>query len=401
LAIESHAKKLEMPEASEGFFSIREVKSLEDMNKLLREFGGEPLEPAQLERENQEQQQQREEEEEILEGNEENAERTAELQKAEGSATGEERFDTFAQGLKGTLESKPADQSGKGIKEVVKESKEKEVPKETNSAQENNGKANNAKGKGKGKGKVNHGGDQDDEDDEDGDDGLFKFPRTRHIFDMGSATRDDLLFSPDDAKIFFNKGHVVTIEEKVDGANLGFSLGPNYEIRAQNRSHYVNASSHRQFGQLDSWIEEHRQGLLGILGIEEPGRFVLFGEWLAVKHSVFYSRLPSYFLAFDIYDKSEGKFLSRNEVRGKTESAGIPMVPTVFEGVLKNQQELLNFLEGNSRFTQGFLEGIYCRIDEGQFLKIRGKLVRPDFLQQIETSWTHQEFVKNKLDFSY
>jgi hypothetical protein len=39
--------------------------------------------------------------------------------------------------------------------------------------------------------------------------------------------------------------------------------------------------------------------------ILEPGRHILFGEWCRAQHSVFYSRLPDYFLAFDIWDRYE------------------------------------------------------------------------------------------------
>ena len=34
---------------------------------------------------------------------------------------------------------------------------------------------------------------------------------------------------------------------------------------------------------------------------------VLFGEWCLARHSVPYTRLPGYFIAFDIYSKRSGK----------------------------------------------------------------------------------------------
>jgi len=53
------------------------------------------------------------------------------------------------------------------------------------------------------------------------EDGLIKFPRTRHIFDSGgnAVGRDDLLMEANEAKIWYEA--VVTVEEKVDGSNLG------------------------------------------------------------------------------------------------------------------------------------------------------------------------------------
>ena len=32
-------------------------------------------------------------------------------------------------------------------------------------------------------------------------------------------------------------------------------------------------------------------------------KFILFGEWCYAQHSIFYDRLPDWFLGFDIYDK--------------------------------------------------------------------------------------------------
>ncbi len=45
----------------------------------------------------------------------------------------------------------------------------------------------------------------------------------------------------------------VVVQEKVDGANLGFSIDGDWNIRAQNRSHYVNAQTHVQFANLGSF----------------------------------------------------------------------------------------------------------------------------------------------------
>jgi atypical dual specificity phosphatase len=81
-----------------------------------------------------------------------------------------------------------------------------------------------------------------------------KFPRTYHLFEVqrGRIARDDLLMDETDAEPFFKEK--VTVEEKIDGSNLGFSLDPTtLRILAQNRSHYVTSQSHAQFKALDIW----------------------------------------------------------------------------------------------------------------------------------------------------
>ena len=158
---------------------------------------------------------------------------------------------------------------------------------------------------------------------------FFKFNRTRHIFDAGGngVTRDDLVMSKGESEMFLKKSLFV-IEEKVDGANIGFSIDKNFVVRAQNRSHYVNSASHKQFSTLDAWIEKHSQDLLKILN--PPGKYILFGEWLFAKHSVYYTGLPGHFLAFDIFDTERNCYLNvfeRNSIVNKGSS--IPIVRSI------------------------------------------------------------------------
>lgn len=189
---------------------------------------------------------------------------------------------------------------------------------------------------------------------------LFKFPRTKHLFDAGGSgvSRDDLLMDPGEEATFYSKkgkggrgkagptskdGHtptLVAMEEKVDGANLGISINPEtFEFKVQNRSHYVNSKTHRQFGTLDSWLSEHSEGLFKVLG-SEPDRYVLFGEWVYATHSIAYTRLPDYFLAFDIYDGKGGKFLSWRERNRCLEGTGIHTVRLIAEEQMSGREDV-------------------------------------------------------------
>merc|ERR1712139_153214 len=108
----------------------------------------------------------------------------------------------------------------------------------------------------------------------------FKYPRTYHLLDAsvgtggsrGSAvTRDDLLLSKDELKKFIG-GNTVIIEEKIDGSNIGISLGPSYVFRVQNRSHFVNAKTATQFKKLDDFLSNNAAGLHKVLGGTPGGR---------------------------------------------------------------------------------------------------------------------------------
>ena len=129
---------------------------------------------------------------------------------------------------------------------------------------------------------------------------IHKFPRTKHIFNIGGATVDDRLLESEEYNSFMDDNDVF-IAEKVDGAQMGISIDENYKIIVQNRSHYVNSKSHKQFEKLDKWIHDHKDSLYEILDNDT----ILFGEWLYAQHSISYNNLPDYFLAFDLYNKKK------------------------------------------------------------------------------------------------
>ena len=184
---------------------------------------------------------------------------------------------------------------------------------------------------------------------------LFKFPRTRHLFDAGGSgvSRDDLLMDAGEEAAFYSqpagggrrRGHggqqqqqqLVSLEEKVDGANLGISVGEDMKLWVQNRSHFVNSKTHRQFSCLDSWLEENSAALYELL---KSGKTVLFGEWVYAKHSIHYTRLPGYFMAFDIYDKEAGKFFSWRERNRQLEGTGIPVVRQISETAISGRKDV-------------------------------------------------------------
>lgn len=186
---------------------------------------------------------------------------------------------------------------------------------------------------------------------------IFKFPRTKHLFDAGGSgvSRDDLLMDKGEEAVFYRPkansrgkkpksdstgSNLVAIEEKVDGANIGISLdATTLKFMVQNRSHFVNSKTHRQFSTLETWLSEHSEGLYQVLG-SEPGRYVLFGEWLYAKHSIAYTRLPDYFLAFDIYDIKEGQFFSWRERNKRLQDTGIHTVRLITEEILEGKDDV-------------------------------------------------------------
>ena len=218
---------------------------------------------------------------------------------------------------------------------------------------------------------------------------IHKFPRTEHIYNIGGATVDDRIVSKEKLEYFLEND--VQITEKVDGAQLGFSMDENFKIIAQNRSHYVNSASHSQFKLLDKWIFDHTEGLYQILNKDT----ILFGEWLYAKHSISYNNLPDYFMAFDLYDKNNKVFYNRKILEEKLNGTNIHGVRVMYEGKI-NKSQLLKMIEQKSIYTDGRVEGIYLKVFEDDYVKYRAKLVRNDFLSG-NKHWSKNIVEKNKV----
>lgn len=224
---------------------------------------------------------------------------------------------------------------------------------------------------------------------------LFKFPRTAHLINLGAASDDDIHHNLSGTNLA--PGSKVIITEKVDGANLGISLDENSRIVIQNRSHWVNSKTHFQFKRLDLWVEENREGLYKILGDPLfPERFVLFGEWMVCVHSIQYNRLPDRFLAFDLYDRSNGTFAAREVLEAKLEGTGISLVPVLEydQTTIPSEETLKAMVQAQSKFYDGSVEGIYLKIEHGSRVLERGKVVRSDFIAGNE-HWTRGNLTLN------
>ena len=82
---------------------------------------------------------------------------------------------------------------------------------------------------------------------------FFRFPHTPHLTWLGKEQpRTDKTLSPEE-RIFMLENELV-VEEKIDGANIGFSLTPNGDIQIQNRGQYLSPPFMGQFSKLSDWL---------------------------------------------------------------------------------------------------------------------------------------------------
>lgn len=239
---------------------------------------------------------------------------------------------------------------------------------------------------------------------------MIKYPRTPHLEGSRLQPGDEDLSQIPFAEI---SGRNLAVEEKCDGANSAVSFSTDGELLLQSRGHYLTGGyRERHFNLMKQWAAVHREAFYRALG----SRYIMYGEWMYAKHSIFYDALPHYFLEFDVLDRQTGRFLdtpSRQKLL-----AGLPVVsvPVLARGSFTSWEELLKLL-GPSRFiTPGhmeklrevsmrlgldpdrqcretddtdLMEGLYLKVEENGQVMLRLKYVRFSFAQCADDSGTH------------
>lgn len=224
---------------------------------------------------------------------------------------------------------------------------------------------------------------------------FFRFPHTPHLAWLGDGEpRDDKVLPVAEATALL-ASHVV-VEEKLDGANLGFSLSAEGDLLAQNRGQYLAEPHTGQFARLPAWVTLHRDALLDVL---QPSLMV-FGEWCAARHSLDYGALPDWFLVFDVYDRDAGRFWSTPRRNVLAATAGLATVREVFRGQTTLPQLKQLVATASSCFRDGPMEGIVVRRESENWCEARAKLIRSDFTQAIATHWRKRAIEWNRLDVS-
>jgi hypothetical protein len=231
---------------------------------------------------------------------------------------------------------------------------------------------------------------------------FIKYPRTPHLFGSKGTVDDKHLGESESNRFIADESLIV--EEKIDGTNVGIHFSDVGQLVLQCRGHLITEGMHAQYDLFKQWATVKRF----VLEERLENRFILFGEWVYARHSVFYRQLTHYFFEFDIYDKEKEAFLDLEQRLDLLDGAGIETVPVVHSGSLKRSD--LDELIGPSLFgsqfdnpitkrTDNLMEGVYLRTEADGVVTGRAKFVRPEFVEKIKqsTHWQHQVMVPNEL----
>jgi len=163
---------------------------------------------------------------------------------------------------------------------------------------------------------------------------IAKYPRTQHLEGSRLQPGDEGLGGVPLQQL---RDRTLVVEEKLDGANAAIRFSPAGELLLQSRGHYLTGGHReRHFALFKTWAQARRAELHDLLG----HRLVAYGEWLHAKHTVFYDRLPHYFLEFDVLDTDSGEFLSTPRRHALFAGSPIVSVPVLWRGTNPGPQQL-------------------------------------------------------------
>ena len=202
----------------------------------------------------------------------------------------------------------------------------------------------------------------------------FKYPHTPHFPWSPSVQNDDTIIDP----VYLAQwNHNVVITEKMDGENSTML-----------RDHYHARS-------MDSIMHPSRtrmKALHGRIKNDIPSNWRLCGENVTAVHSIEYTRLPSFFMLFSIWDEYNN-CLSWDDTVAFAEILNLVTVPVLYSGPwatcpLKDIQTM------DLARHEGFVVRPSASFAFSDFSKVVAKWVRPGHVQT-DQHWMEKEMSLN------
>jgi len=202
-----------------------------------------------------------------------------------------------------------------------------------------------------------------------------KYPRTYHLPWSPGLTKDDRVL--DDTSIFFDQEVVVTV--KMDGENT--TLYNDY-IHARSVDSEYTAQWRTRIKQI--WSE---------ICWQIPDRWRICAENLQGKHSIKYEDLPSFLMAFSIWDE-QNFCLSWDDTKEYCAVLDLEMVPELYRGIY--DEDLIKSLYKDEKNCEGYVVRLAGKFHYKDFRKSCGKFVRKD---HVATSrhWKYEKIEFNEL----
>ncbi len=194
----------------------------------------------------------------------------------------------------------------------------------------------------------------------------------------------------------------VEITEKIDGSMFAFGCTPDNHVVMRSKGKELFYEDHEgMFDKAVDFVADHEAKIL-----EQPGVFY-YGEFLnKPKHNALaYDRVPKNNTAlFGVRQEGVGYCKSYKELEEWAYGLEIEPVPLLYYGTIGNKEQLDSYLTTDSILGGQKVEGVVVKNYEqtvligGNLCPQFGKLVRPEFKEKLDKTWTTgkdkvQEFI--------
>jgi hypothetical protein len=206
---------------------------------------------------------------------------------------------------------------------------------------------------------------------------FIKYPRTYHLPWSQGITDDDKVLS--DLSCF--DGKRVIINKKMDGENTTMY------------SNHIHARSIDSRGGVDrDWVKQ----LHASIAHNIPENWRICGENLWAQHSISYTDLPSYFMAFSIWNDSNF-CLSWDDTLQYLDLLDLSCVPIMYDGVW--DIDICSKIHTTLDFKkdEGFVVRNADSFHYDQFKFNVAKYVRKSHVQTDDKHWRTKELIPNAL----
>jgi hypothetical protein len=211
-----------------------------------------------------------------------------------------------------------------------------------------------------------------------------KYPRTLHLPWSLSMTTDDKILK--DTSSFQGREIIVTVKQ--DGENTSL-YRDHFHARSLDSRHHPSRN----------WIRDFHEARKEDI----PENFRICGENLYASHSIYYKNLPSYFMAFSLWDNENNSCLSWDETLDYLELLDIVPVPVIYRGLF-NETSIKDAWEAYCKEAYKspdiVEEGYVVRSTESfhykDFKKNVTKFVRKGHVQTSE-HWMSEKIIPNSL----
>ncbi len=204
----------------------------------------------------------------------------------------------------------------------------------------------------------------------------IKYPRTNHLpFSMGVTSDDKVLKNTSHFE-----GELVIVTEKMDGENTNIYTD-GFHARSIDSKHHSSRD----------WIAK----IQSEIGYRIPEGWRICGENLFAKHSIEYADLPSYFLAFSVWNE-DNICLSWEETKKFLVELDLNHPKVLYEGMWDEKKIKGLVKELDLERQEGFVVRKASSFKYEDFSNSVAKFVRKNHVNTSE-HWMHQKITPNKL----